>query len=215
MAPTFCAAEHLTRQQLLLSSSELQCVYRSFTGTTTNQKTRSPQARVLSQDAHSRPRQRRQPAPPPPDDLLPQELLDLVLLYCAQDNPCSLVVAASAHSKLHQGAFTSETSAVLTARSIKPVMPDQQKMDQVLEYLRKYGQHLESLDLTGARNRSKPGWIRFNIFLQQLPYNILQDLHSLSCSNMRLQLLPGDGFHGVLGLGTALTQLQINSCCYE
>jgi hypothetical protein len=139
-------------------------------------------------------------------------LLELVLLYCAQQDPSSLAVAASAHSKLHQAAFTSETAAVLTAHSINPVLHDQQKMDQVLEYLGKYGQHIESLDLTGTRSREEPGWIRFNTFLQQLPYDNMQNLRSLSCSNMRLQLLPGDGFHGVLGFGTALTQLQINSC---
>jgi hypothetical protein len=139
-------------------------------------------------------------------------LLELVLLFCAQQDPSSLAVAASAHSKLHQAAFTSETAAVLTAHSIKPVLHEQQKMDQVLAYLHKYGQHIESLDLTGTRSREEPGWIRFNAFLQQLPNNNLQKLRSLSFSNMRLQLLPGDGFHGVLGVGTALTQLQINSC---
>ena len=192
----------------------MQCACRSFTGTTTDKKTQSPQAPTLNHEAHSRPRQRRQPGPRLPGELvlLPDELLELVLLYCAQQDPSSLAVAASAHSKLHQAAFTSETAAVLTAHSIKPVLHDQQKMDQFLEYLGKYGQHIESLDLTGTRSREEPGWIRFNAFLQQLPYDNMQNMRSLSCSNMRLQLLPGDGFHGVLGLGTALTQLQVNSC---
>ena len=221
MAPTSCvAAKHWTRHQLLLSHLKLLCVCRGSPGTaTTTQATQSLHAPVLSQ-AHSRSRQRRQRllAAALQDDecadgVLPKELLDVVLLHLAADDPISLVAAGCTHPNLHDAIFTSMTAAVQEARSVKMVLPHQHKMYQLSWYLGKYGQYLERIDLTGTRSREGPGWIRFNVCLPQLPYNILHELRSLSLTNVRLQLLPGDEYQGVLGsVVPDLTQLQINRC---
>ena len=153
---------------------------------------------------------------------LPDELLLQVLLCCYEEDPCSLIVAGCASSKLRQlvhhlqDGFTSEKAVdVLEVHSIRPVVPNQRKMDQLLEYLHKYGQHIETLDLTGTRSRDypEPGYSTINAFLGQLPYDSMQKLGALVLTNMRLQVLPGNEFQGVLGsAATRLTQLQVNSC---
>jgi hypothetical protein len=145
-----------------------------------------------------------------------------VLLCCYEEDPCSLIVAGCASSKLRQlvqhlqaVSTAEEADAMIECRSIRPVLPNQQKMDQLLQYLHKYGQHIDTLDLTGTRSRDdpEPGYSTFNTFLPQLPYDSMQKLGTLILSNMRLQVLPGSEFQGVLGsAATRLTQLQINSC---
>jgi Leucine-rich repeat (LRR) protein len=114
---------------------------------------------------------------------------------------------------LYKAVFTSKHAAVLAATSFSTVLPDQEQMDKVLMYLHKHGQHLETLDLTGTHSQDEPGWTTFNAFLPQLPYNNLQKLHILILTKMRLQILPGSGFQGVLGsAASSLTKLQISSC---
>jgi hypothetical protein len=148
------------------------------------------------------------------DDPLPA-VLEILLHWCAQHEPRVFIDAAFANCKLYQEALKSKTAVVLAAKIVKTVLPDQQQMEKVLLYLHKHCQILETLDLTGtiSRNDPEPGWSTYNVFLPQLPYDKLQKLHTLILTNMRLQVLPGKGFQGVLGFAArSLTRLQISSC---
>jgi hypothetical protein len=132
---------------------------------------------------------------------LPDACLLEVLCRCTTD-PRSLFSAARAHSRLHQ-------TAVLAASSISAVVSEAQ-VDSVLEYLRRYGQHIDSIDLECK------GWPR--VTLQQLPHSSLPQLSSLRLGSMALQLQPGPGTYygngaqGVLRAGAPLKQLRLHHC---
>lgn len=135
---------------------------------------------------------------------LPDEVLEVVLGCCAANDLFSLLSAARAHSQLHQ--------AAKKVTSIRAILPNQQKMDGLLDYLKKHRQDLQELDSIDIAARRSSSMGRYHIFLYDLPHKKLQKLRSLSFSNYFLQLRPVAGIQGVLGLTTDLTQLQLNSC---
>jgi hypothetical protein len=84
---------------------------------------------------------------------------------------------------------------------------EQHKMDSVLMYLGKHGQHVENLALLG----DGPGLSSGRAALRQLPPTV--KLNSLQLSNIKVQLQPGNGFDGVLGAGAAdLKMLRVIRC---
>ena len=88
---------------------------------------------------------------------------------------------------------------MLALRSITAVVNRQQQADGVMQYLNKHHQHIDSVQL------------KSRAVLSALPTNL--QLRSLQLDWVRLQLQPGDGFHGVLGAaGTALKQLRLSEC---
>ena len=131
---------------------------------------------------------------------LPDPCLLVVLQCCATTNQRSLFSAARAHSRLHQAAVT-------VLHSIDIPILQQQRLDSVLLYLDRHGSHVNSLNLR------RPLQQRLTIL--QLPPSL--QLHSLQLSGWRLQLLPGNGFQGVLGAAVAakppcLKHLQLYNC---
>jgi hypothetical protein len=104
-----------------------------------------------------------------------------------------LFSAARAHSRLRK-------AAVLALRSISAVLTDQQQADAVCMYLTKHGQHIDRIHFKATHDE---------VSLRQLPANLR--LHSLVCEDICVQLHPGEGFQGVLGLA-ALKHLQIKRC---
>jgi hypothetical protein len=86
------------------------------------------------------------------------------------------------------------------------MVPSQQHTSSVLLYLTNHSQHVSSIGLKGTGNGSAP-----LVTFHELPYSP-QELNSLAVKGLRLQLQPGDGSKGVLGLGAALKQLQVDGC---
>jgi hypothetical protein len=129
---------------------------------------------------------------------LPNPCLVVVLQQCGANDQRSLFSAARAHSRLHQ-------AAAAALHSITATVPDQQRVESVMLYLSKYSPRIDSLNLTGEFH-SAAG-------LVQLPPNLRPSSLQLSCLNV--QLMPGNGFQGVLGAAdqiAALTELRLNSC---
>jgi hypothetical protein len=122
-----------------------------------------------------------------PQESLLLQLPDPCLLAVLQcqglaDCPVWLCSAARAHSRLHQ-------AAVLALNSVNKVITSQQQVDDsLLPYLRKHGQHVDSVALTATAE---------GFSLCQLG-PILQ-LTSLELKRLNLQLQPGNGFEGVPG----------------
>jgi hypothetical protein len=79
---------------------------------------------------------------------LPDPCLLAVLQYCAQDLG-SLFSAARAHSRLHQ-------AAVEALRCISVHRLTQQRVNQLMRYLSKHGQHVDSIDLSAESFARKP-----------------------------------------------------------
>ena len=92
------------------------------------------------------------------------------------------------------------------ASSIRAVVPSQHHADSVLLYLANHGQYVKSIDIAGTSDGCEP-----TVTFHELPYS-LQGLTSLVAKGLRLQLQPGDGHQGVLGLGAAPKQLQVDGC---
>jgi hypothetical protein len=131
---------------------------------------------------------------------LPDPCLLVVLQCCATTDQLSLFSVARAHSRLHQ-------AAVAVLRSIDIPILQQQRLDSVLLYLDRHGSHVNSLNLR------RP--LQERLTLHQLPLSL--QLHSLQLSGWRLQLLPGNGFQGVLGPAAAerappLKHLDLYNC---
>jgi hypothetical protein len=131
----------------------------------------------------------------------------LAVLRCCADDPDSLFSAARAHSRLHQ-------AAVLAASSISAGLLRQQDHNRMMQYLRKYGQHVSSLDLYSCIDMrlTSPFNVDDTIILRELPHDELQGLSSLSCSSIYLQLQPRNGSQGILGPALTLKQLRLNEC---
>jgi hypothetical protein len=129
---------------------------------------------------------------------LPDPCLLAVLRCCDTRSKCS---AASAHSRLHEAAAAALTSITLDASRSSKVLSRQPRLDsQVDVYLPRHGQHVDRLSLGAGE-------------LRQLP-TTLTKLTSLTAKSMRLQLLPGCGFQGVLGAAVTppLKRLRLNEC---
>jgi hypothetical protein len=129
---------------------------------------------------------------------LPDDCLLPILQCCAANDQRSLFSAARAHSRLHQ-------AAVVALRSITAPVTAQHQLDSVLLYLSKHSHHIDSVEFKGDGDYRAP--------LRQLP-QILQ-LSSLQLSDLEVQLLPCDGFYGVLpatAQQAALKQLRLDSC---
>jgi hypothetical protein len=135
---------------------------------------------------------------------LPDPCLVAVLRCCAED-PRSLFNAARAHSRLHH-------LVQIAASNISAVVPQQQQADNVLQYLAAYGQHIRSIGLASGHHKffDDPRSVK----LHQLPYSQLQELTGLKLEGLSVQLQPGWGFQGVLGVAvsTCLRKLQLHSC---
>jgi hypothetical protein len=114
------------------------------------------------------------------------------------DDPVSLFSAARAHSKLHQAADVALSSICVDVKQ-------QQQVDSLLLFFHKHGKHLDSMQLTVVLPR-----LCQTISLHHLPPHL--QLTSLLLDNMRVQLQPGDGFHGVLRPGLPLKQLRLQNC---
>jgi hypothetical protein len=141
---------------------------------------------------------------------LPDPCLLKVLECCAQDGPQSLLNLAMPHNRLQQ-------AAVSVLRDISVDVPNQQKMDSVLMYLGKYGEHVDSLAFLPSESDDPPAHgTRDDVVLRQLPPNL--KLRSLQLCGyqpyqLKVQLQQGNGFDGVLAAGTAnLKKLCLNRC---
>jgi hypothetical protein len=117
----------------------------------------------------------------------------LAVLQCLADDAASLCSAARTHSRLH-------AAAVQALRSINPPeIKSQQLLDSMMPYLKQHGQNVDELCLRA----------HYSVALRQLPPEVDQ-LTSLHCLGGNVQLLPLDGFHGVLGdAGLPLKQLEL------
>ena len=129
---------------------------------------------------------------------LPDPCLLAVLQCCAGD-PCSLFSAARAHSRVHQAAVVALSS--LTAGKVT-----QQRLDSVLLYLAKHGEHVDSMDLEGIYEGKQGRLAR----LRQLPTNM--QLDSMQFIKMHLQMQPGSDFQGLVRAGLPLKQLRVLDC---
>lgn len=126
-----------------------------------------------------------------------------VLQYCAADDDQHNIFiqhdvfnADRAHSRLHR-------AAVAALSNITTVVPQQQKLDGVILYLERYGEHVKSFELRGDLVWGTAG---SEVVLRQLPPKV--QLSSLQLSWCWLQLQPGDGFQGVLGSAAAVAALK-------
>ena len=129
---------------------------------------------------------------------LPDDCLLPILQYCAANGQHSLFSAARAHSRLHQ-------AAVAALRSITAPVTRQQQLDSVLLYLSKHGDHTNSVEFKGDGD--------YRATLRQLPQHL--QLSSFHLSDVQVQLLPGNGFQGVLSATAQqapLKQLRLDSC---
>lgn len=91
---------------------------------------------------------------------LPDPCLLRVLQCFAADDHCSLFNTARAHSRLHQ-------AAVLALHSIAAYVSQQQDFEDVVVYLDKHGQHVNSLELW-CHDDPTYG----QIFIRQLPQQL-------------------------------------------
>ena len=129
----------------------------------------------------------------------------LAVLQCrtamADDNTWnqrSLLSAARAHSRLHQAAVT-------VLHSVKARVKTQKQM---LLYLSRHAQHIDSLRISGESSDYSKPYAR--AFLRQLPNNL--QLTKLRLSGVCVQLQPGGSFPGVLQSLASLKQLSLSSC---
>ena len=125
---------------------------------------------------------------------LPDPCLLAVLQRCSDNR--SLIIAARTHSRLHK-------AAVAALRSINTVLPTQQQADGVLLYLRKHGQHVNSIAL------QKPGHHGEGeaVTLHCPPANL--QLGSLQLTGLRLQLR---WLQSVADWAVALKKLHLEDC---
>ena len=129
---------------------------------------------------------------------LPDNCLEAVLRCCSNDQR-SLFSAARAHSRLH-------LTAVSVLQSIKAVRAQQRHVNSVLRYLKKHGQQLDSVSISGSLG-----------CIVKLPLPPSVQLDSLQLSGVSLQVAwQGYGLLGVLGpaagAATALRQLWLSDC---
>jgi hypothetical protein len=126
---------------------------------------------------------------------LPNPCLLAVMQRCVSDNS-SILSAATAHSRLQRAA----TEAL---RRLSAKLPYQARVDSLLLYLAKHGQHVHSLDLHTSDYRLQ---------LLELPPSLTK-LDSLQLEGMTLQLQPGlGGAQGVLRAEFTLTRLELSNC---
>ena len=128
---------------------------------------------------------------------LPDPCLLAVLQCCAADGQRSLFSAARAHSRLHQ-------AAVLAFNSLSIHCKGQQQADSILMFLGKHEKEIGSVQLTADDIYD------CNVFIRELPPSLQPS--RLQLTGFRLQLQPGDGFLGVLGVAAqveALKQLEL------
>jgi hypothetical protein len=126
---------------------------------------------------------------------LPDPCLLAVMQHCADDT-CSVLSAATAHSRLHQ-------AAVEALGSIAPKQLDQARVKSLLLYLAKHGQHVRSLALRASSD---------GVQLPDLPASLTK-LDSLQLESMVLQLQPGrGGTQGVLRAEFPPTRLELSNC---
>jgi hypothetical protein len=93
------------------------------------------------------------------------------------------------------------SSCTISSKIYKQTRP---KVNSLLLYLSRYGQHVSSLDV-----RHPGRWKR--VTLHALPQGL--QLDSLCLENMGLQLQAGNSRQGLLQSLAALTQLQLLECC--
>jgi hypothetical protein len=142
---------------------------------------------------------------------LPEPCLLAVLQCLAATDQRSLFSAARAHSRLRQ-------AAVAALRSITAVCTQQQQMDSMLGFLRKHGQHVNSIEtIVRLRKReASTGWPsrrwQDTVRLRGLPSDL--HLNSLSLDSVHVQLHPYDTIEGVLGSAAVadLKQLRLKDC---
>ena len=139
---------------------------------------------------------------------LPDTCLLLVLQCCAADHR-SLCSAARAHSRLHK-------AAVVALSSITGELKDEQ-VDSMLLYLKKFGQHVSSIDLEGVRSDDQQSWDMVTVTIRQTlaPHNNQHNsnLERLNLTRLHLQLQPGWGLLGLFGAGPPpLKQLRLQHC---
>jgi hypothetical protein len=114
--------------------------------------------------------------------------------HCADDTR-SMISIATAHSKLQR-------AAVEALSSVSAGQLDQARLNSLLLYLAKHGQHVRSLVLCA------PIWV--GVPLHELPPSLTK-LDSLQLRDMHLQLQPGlGGTQGVLRAGLPLTRLELS-----
>ena len=126
---------------------------------------------------------------------LPDACLLEVLQLCAANDLRSVFSAARAHSRLHQ--------AAAAVSSVTADLSQQEQVDSVLLYLDRHSRYVNSIELRTLHS----------VILQQLPPSL--QLNSLQLQGLRLQVLPAEGFQGVLGAAAAvaaLKQLQLTDC---
>jgi hypothetical protein len=131
---------------------------------------------------------------------LPDTCLFEVLRWHAQD-PRSLFSAARTHSRLRQAAAAVLTKCTISSKSYKQTHP---KVNSLLLYLSRHGQHVTSLDVRHPSGRKR-------VCLPDLPPGL--QLDSLCLEYMSVQLCPGNNRRGVLEALPTLTQLQLLECC--
>jgi hypothetical protein len=122
----------------------------------------------------------------------------MVLQCCDQRSVCS---AARAHSRLRTAAAAALHSITVYLRH-----PVHKQVDSVTQYVSEHRQ-VDSIHLKGDEDHPP------TIKVRQLPPNA--QLSSLLLSNLKVQLQPGEGFHGVLGVPaqvSGLTKLQLQQC---
>jgi hypothetical protein len=125
---------------------------------------------------------------------LPDHCL-LAVMQCCADDTRSMISAATAHSRL-------QWAAVQALSSVSARRLDQARIDSVLLYLAKHGQHVRSLALRGLHP---------TMHLPELPLSLTK-LDSLQLEFMELQLQPGSGAQGVLRAVFPLTRLELSKC---
>lgn len=155
-----------------------------------------------------------EPAQPLPLLELPDACL-LAVMQCFADaeDYFTLFTVGNLHSRLYQAAV----EALGNTGSITVVMTGQKQIDSMLEYLEKYGQHMSSVNLQVPADTSGPvgSGPRPRATLRQLPPGL--QLRRMHHDGFVLQLLPGNGFQGVLGAAVAakppcLKHLQLYNC---
>jgi hypothetical protein len=124
-------------------------------------------------------------------------------MQCCADDIRSVLSAAMSHSRLQRAAVEA-LSSITTGRMEHEPFMDQARIDSLVLYLAKHGQHVRSLALC------EPG---YGMLLHELPLSLTK-LDSLRLSSLlSLQLQPGlGGTQGVLRAGFPLTRLELNRC---
>jgi hypothetical protein len=100
--------------------------------------------------------------------------------------------------------------------SITGELKDEQ-VDSMLLYLKKFGQHVSSIDLEGVRSDDQQSWDMVTVTIRQplAAHNNQHNsnLESLKLTSLHLQLQPGWGLLGLFGAGPPpLKQLRLQHC---